>query len=295
MRRRSREIVTFNLSMMDVIAGAMAAFLVITVVLLPYYRRETVDYREEVERLRAQIATAEARAAAAEAPAPAAPADAEAALRSARAEAAAAREAERAARAEADALRPRDLDLMIVLDSTGSMGEEIASLRADAKGLVRILSALSKSLRVGVVAYRDRGAAEAYLTRIADLAPMTDSGLGRLEAFLDALDADGGGDGPEAIDAALAVAMDQPWNRDADGIIVVIGDAPVHAYATSLTFDQARDFASLAPRFRVSTISSGPAASYLRALAEAGRGVFMPGTTALLENIVISILRRGDD
>lgn len=44
MRKRNREINIFNLSMLDVLAGAMAAFLIIMVVLLPYYRKEHIDY-----------------------------------------------------------------------------------------------------------------------------------------------------------------------------------------------------------------------------------------------------------
>jgi len=280
-RRRNREINIFNLSMLDVIAGAMAAFLIIMIVLMPYYRKEHVDYQAMLAQLRAQVAAAEAAAA-----------DADAALSAARAEAESARAAERAARSEANALRPRDLDLVIVLDSTGSMGEEIASLRADAKGLVRILSELSKTLRVGVVAYRDRGSDEAYLTQVAPLSPMTGGGLVELERFLDALGADGGGDAPEAVDAGLAQAMAQPWNLAADGIIVVIGDAPAHPDTIDDTFRLAREFAAQSTRFRVSTIAQGPAEPYFRVLAEQGNGVFISGATALLENIIVSIFKR---
>ena len=39
--RRSREINIFNLSMLDVIAGAMGAFLIVMVVLLPSYRKQS--------------------------------------------------------------------------------------------------------------------------------------------------------------------------------------------------------------------------------------------------------------
>ena len=43
MRRHNREISTLSLSMLDVIAGAMAAFLILMVILLPYYGKETVN------------------------------------------------------------------------------------------------------------------------------------------------------------------------------------------------------------------------------------------------------------
>ena len=41
--RRSREINIFNLSMLDVIAGAMGAFLIVMVVLLPSYRKQSAQ------------------------------------------------------------------------------------------------------------------------------------------------------------------------------------------------------------------------------------------------------------
>lgn len=52
MKPRNREINIFNLSMLDVISGAMGAFLIIMVILLPYYNKETIDYKRELEQSR---------------------------------------------------------------------------------------------------------------------------------------------------------------------------------------------------------------------------------------------------
>lgn len=301
MKRRSREINVFNLSMLDVILGAMAAFLIIMVVLLPYYRKEHIEYQADNAAVRRALAVAEERAAAAER------ALSEAEGRRSAAEGALAAAEARADRAErglseaearadaaeraADALRPRDLDLMLVMDTTGSMREQIASLQSDLKVLVRVLAELSKRLRVGLVAYRDRGAAEAYETREFPLTLMTSPAVARLESFVDALNADGGGDAPEAVDAGLAKALAQPWSQDAVGVIVVIGDAPPHQEALSLTLRQAEGFAARSDLYRLSTISApGPAAAYFRSLAERGKGVSITGTTALLESILTSVL-----
>ncbi len=65
MRRHSREISTLSLSMLDVIAGAMAAFLILMVILLPYYGKETVNQEEIIAELRQAVAAAEAARAAA--------------------------------------------------------------------------------------------------------------------------------------------------------------------------------------------------------------------------------------
>ncbi len=72
MRRHNREISTLSLSMLDVIAGAMAAFLILMVILLPYYGKETVNQEEIIAELRQAVAKAEAARAAAESAAEAA-------------------------------------------------------------------------------------------------------------------------------------------------------------------------------------------------------------------------------
>ena len=65
MKRRNREINIFNLSMLDVISGAMGAFLIIMVILLPYYKKESIDYQKELKESRQaeQMAQAAQRAA----------------------------------------------------------------------------------------------------------------------------------------------------------------------------------------------------------------------------------------
>lgn len=72
MRRHNREISTLSLSMLDVIAGAMAAFLILMVILLPYYGKETVNQEALIAELRQAVAEARAAQSAAESAAQAA-------------------------------------------------------------------------------------------------------------------------------------------------------------------------------------------------------------------------------
>ena len=72
MMRRQREIATLSLSMLDVIAGAMAAFLILMVILLPYYGKETVNQEGLIAELRRAVAKAQAAQSAAESAAQAA-------------------------------------------------------------------------------------------------------------------------------------------------------------------------------------------------------------------------------
>ena len=57
MRRRSREITIFNLSMMDVVTGAMGAFLIVMVVLARYYHSDPGN-REKIDALKTELAQA---------------------------------------------------------------------------------------------------------------------------------------------------------------------------------------------------------------------------------------------
>jgi hypothetical protein len=80
-------------------------------------------------------------------------------------------------------------------------------------------------ISMGLVAYRDRG--DAYVTRIVDLNADLDS----MYAQLLALAADGGGDGPEAVNQALDAAITQmSWSQDPNAykVIFLVGDAPPH-------------------------------------------------------------------
>ncbi len=58
MKPRNREINIFNIAMLDVISGAMGAFLIIMVILLPYYNKEASDYQRELQQSRAAEETA---------------------------------------------------------------------------------------------------------------------------------------------------------------------------------------------------------------------------------------------
>lgn len=116
------------------------------------------------------------------------------------------------------------LDVHFVLDATGSMGDEIARLRENMTTVAEQIDALPSDpdVRFGMTVYRDEG--DVFVTRNFDL---TDD----LASFLTALDdvqADGGGDYPEALDEALADALNKPeWRRDgAVELMFVIADAP---------------------------------------------------------------------
>lgn len=134
-----------------------------------------------------------------------------------------------------------DLDVVFVLDTTGSMGGEIREVQQRVHQLTEALAAAydGQRLRYGVVAYRDRG--DDYVTRHFDLSQNVDEAT----RFLDSLSANGGGDGPESVVAAISVALGTlSWDLS-DGVdrqLFLIGDAPPHLdYDDEPTPDQLID------------------------------------------------------
>ncbi len=107
MRSRNREIATLSLSMLDVIAGAMAAFLILMVVLLPYYEQSAVDQATLVAELRQAVTAAQAAQARAEAAAQQAQRQAEEAIQQAQRQAEEARAQAATAQAEAQRQQSR--------------------------------------------------------------------------------------------------------------------------------------------------------------------------------------------
>lgn len=121
--------------------------------------------------------------------------------------------------------RPR-IDVVFVLDTTGSMGGLIEGAKAKIWSIAnQMISAKpTPRLRIGLVGYRDRG--DEYVTRRYDLSDDIDAIYGHLQAFR----AGGGGDTPESVNQALHEAVhEMSWGgRDALKIVFLVGDAPPH-------------------------------------------------------------------
>jgi len=120
-------------------------------------------------------------------------------------------------------LRETGLDVMFVVDATGSMDWAIAEVRTRIADIVDSVRSLVPIARFGVVAYRDYDDPE-FVTRVQPLS----FSLAKLTAFLDTLEAVGGGSWQEAVTAGMEAAMDANWRTGARRVVVIIGDAPPH-------------------------------------------------------------------
>ncbi len=127
---------------------------------------------------------------------------------------------------------PSAMDLALVIDTTGSMGDEMAYLSAELQDIVARLqrNVGQLDLRIGVILYRDEG--DAYVVRSV---PLT-ADINAIQALLAQQKADGGGDMPEAMDQAMAAATHLQWRTEAAKALLLVTDAPPHddALAASL-------------------------------------------------------------
>jgi len=88
----------------------------------------------------------------------------------------------------------------------------------------------SKALQLAVVAFRDHFDGDEYIAK--DFGGFT-TDVDTIVANLSTLVALGGGDGPEAVTAALGKALELNWRRDSAKVAVVITDAPPHGIGES--------------------------------------------------------------
>jgi Mg-chelatase subunit ChlD len=118
------------------------------------------------------------------------------------------------------------LDVLFLLDATGSMGDEIAQLQSNILSISSQINALPMrpDVRFGMVTYRDRE--DSYVTQIYQFTP----DINRFQSDLRRVQAGGGGDTPESVNAGLHDAIHGVEWRDDNAIklIFLVADAPPH-------------------------------------------------------------------
>jgi hypothetical protein len=129
--------------------------------------------------------------------------------------------------------KPSDnVDILFIVDATGSMGDELQYLQAELNNIISKVkrSQSNLNIRMGSLVYRDKG--DDYLTRKSSL----NSDIDKTLAFLNKQYADGGGDTPEAVDEALFQAIEkESWNGEAlSRIAFLVLDAPAHKDRNSI-------------------------------------------------------------
>ena len=174
------------------------------------------------------------------------------------------------------AQRPR-LDLVFMVDATGSMGDEIDKLKSSMRAMAAQIAQLpgQPDICYGLVAYRDRG--DAFITRTHDFT----NDLEAFQGLLAKVQAQGGGDTPEALNEALhEVVHGLAWRTEAARLVVMVADAPPHLDYGGPQYDTDMQ-AALAKGIKLFAVGASgldPVGEYIfRQLAQytAGRFVFL--------------------
>ena len=319
MKRRNREVSIFSMSALDLFASALGAFILIAIVMFPYFPNTgTADQRDldqALERLKAEEADnedlqhilreiredLEQRLETVRAEAAREVAAARQETSAAQAAAAAAQQDAQDLQRQLDELELPHLDLVIALDVTGSMRTQIEGLKAEIDGLPTILLRLAPSVAVGVVAFGDRQWPRPVTQfRLEDIE--AGGNRTRLAAFVNSLSVNMGmqdppnPDQPEAVLEAVRAAVDMPWRSQAERRqVVVITDNPAYPEEVEATVAAAAAFAAGGRGGSVSTVfvdtgGAEGAEAFLRRVASAGGGQAVQAGGSMTANLLLSLL-----
>ena len=123
------------------------------------------------------------------------------------------------------------IDLMFVVDTTGSMSDELEYLKLELEDVIsRVKARTGLDIRISVNFYRDVG--DDYVVRSFPFTTDAENASQQIQAQ----SADGGGDFPEALDAALENAVfEHQWSESARArLLFPLLDAPPHQSQSAL-------------------------------------------------------------
>lgn len=144
------------------------------------------------------------------------------------------------------------IQLMFVIDATGSMGDEMNYLKSEVNDIINKVKEEYQDIifELAILMYRDKG--DQYVTRYSDFTADIESQLN----FLGKQEANGGGDFEEAVHTALLEANTDQWRETATKILVHIADAPSHDSDVDDWYQYTLDLASKGIRI-ITVASSG--------------------------------------
>lgn len=127
------------------------------------------------------------------------------------------------------------LEIALVLDVTGSMGDELSYLQREWTTIISDLKVLypSVNFRLSLIAYRDLS--DNFVTSITDFTVDQTA----FQAELGKYQAAGGGDYPEAVDRAFADANKLSWgDATSTKLLFWVADAPPHSQDEAATLNE---------------------------------------------------------
>lgn len=186
------------------------------------------------------------------------------------------------------------LDVVIALDSTGSMRAQTEGLKNEITQFAKLMNELSPSVSMGVVEYKDR--CDSQTIRTFDLVEMNAQTIPRIQAFANGVEAGGdfcNSDGPEALKAALDAATQMNWRPEVDvQLIVIVTDNSAYPEEEAEALTLATAFASRGNGFSVGAAQVGAdreAQRFLNELVLAGDGDLVRAGGSFASTILFSL------
>lgn len=123
-----------------------------------------------------------------------------------------------------------DIDIVFNIDTTGSMGSKISSIKAHILAIIDDVKKQTNSARFAITSYRDdpeyTGSPDDYRSRV-DQEFTSDAAA--LKNTLEKLSVGGGGDTPETMYSGIKSALELPWRPGVKKIVLTVTDAPAHS------------------------------------------------------------------
>ena len=127
------------------------------------------------------------------------------------------------------------IELMFVIDVTGSMGDELSFLQNEIADVVHRIAGANENVTINLALLFYRDHSDDVVFDYCDFVNVSEKkGLDQVIKDLQKRSASGGGDFPEAVDEALEMAVNKQWSTAATTkIIFQVLDAPPHETASN--------------------------------------------------------------
>ena len=291
LRSKNREISIFSMSALDLFASALGAFILIAIALFPYFLKTNTDtFTKELQKI---ITQQQEKLEETEAEKKKLQSQVEKQIE----------EAAQAAKARVDFQFPH-IDIVIGLDITGSMSEEISGLKEEIGSFAKILGKLAPSFAIGIVAFGDREHRTPFIEFKLREMKHSRKNFGSLVGFINSIEVGPnflGGNNPdyqEAFYGGLMLAIhESPWRSQAGKkIIVMITDQTAYPEEMQKSIREAGLFSGRGSDYGVSTVYATNSelepyvADFLAQVAKAGEGQAVRGGGTMTANLLLSLL-----
>lgn len=170
------------------------------------------------------------------------------------------------------------LDIVFVMDTTGSMEGDLASVAGALSGVAANIASEFPSIRYSVISFKDEG--ETIFETGADLV-----GLAACQTALDSLTAEGGGDIPENSYGALWEASRLDFRDYSTRVIVLVTGADSHERGK--TFWQCKNALANSGAFLFSTYNN---AAFSSLVSTTGGGILTGSDAPTLQSQITTVL-----